>query len=130
MLCFPSISFFWICKRLKLLPNTNLISELKDSSHILIGHSNNKYLILKNSRLIIALRYADVIIMQKIRCKALWDRYGDKYSKQNGIFTGASSRKQTLYIEIRWSSQCKVVEKTRKMCCWRAQEVVRVPLLE
>ena len=35
----------------------------------------------------IALRYADVILMQKIRRKALWDRYADKHSKQNGIFT-------------------------------------------
>ena len=49
----------------------------------------------------IVLRYADVIIMQKIRCKALWGRYADKHSKQNGIFTGASSRKQTFCIERR-----------------------------
>ena len=37
--------------------------------------------------------------MQKIRRKALWDRYADNHSKQNGVFAGGRSRKHSILKE-------------------------------
>ena len=97
-------------KKIKVTTNQNhqnlLVTVERSLLVLLMVTAYNKmlYTVVKSSQETsspIALRYADVIIIQKIRCKALWDRYADKHSKQNGIFTGASSRKQTLYIERR-----------------------------
>ena len=78
----------------------------------------------KSDIYLIALRYAGAIIMQKIRRKALWDRYADRHSKQNCVFTGAAAENKHYILKedevpgaklLKEPEKCVVEELKRRL---------------
>ena len=64
--------------------------------------------------------------MQKIRRKALWDRYADRHSKQNCVFTGAAAENKHYILKedevpgaklLKEPEKCVVEELKRRLVC-------------